>query len=82
MFGSMNAKFIKRITPYIICALLALPLAFILTFILSPLWNWFETVSGIESLGHSGPANWCYVATYIALFSIFVIYDQVRKRRA
>ena len=77
----MNAKSMKRVTPYILCALLALPLALILTFVLLPFWNWFEAVSGIESLGHSGPANWCFVATYIALVSIFVICYRTRKSR-
>jgi hypothetical protein len=34
-----------------------------------PLWNWFENSHGIESVGHSGPADWCYLAT----FSVVVI---------
>jgi uncharacterized membrane protein len=77
----MIAKTFKELTPYILCVLLALPLALILTFMLSPVWNWFEAVSGIESMGHSGPADWCYVATFIALVSVFVVCDRIRKRR-
>jgi len=77
----MNAKFIKQVVPYILCALLALPLAVILTFVLSPFWVWFEAVSGIESIGHSGPSDWCYVVTYLTLIAIFVIWHRTRKRR-
>jgi H+/Cl- antiporter ClcA len=45
-------------------AVLAAPAALLVTVMLSPFWNWFESVSGIESMGHSGPANWCFVAVY------------------
>ncbi len=24
-------------------------------------WGWFEARTGIESLGHSGPAGWVYI---------------------
>jgi phosphotransferase system glucose/maltose/N-acetylglucosamine-specific IIC component len=77
----MKTQSLKRVTFFIVCALLTLPLAFILTFMLSPFWNWFEGVSGIESLGHSGPANWCFVGVYAVLFSIFVIYERIRHGR-
>lgn len=45
-------------------AVLAVPAALLVTLLLSPFWNWFESASGIESMGHSGPANWCFVAIY------------------
>lgn len=40
------------------------PLAVILTLMLFPLWNWFEGATGIEAMGHSGPATWCFIAVY------------------
>ena len=43
-----------------------LPTAVILTLALLPLWRWLEAARGIESVGHSGPAEWCYLATYLA----------------
>jgi hypothetical protein len=55
---------LKRLLSLTIVALVSLPLALILTFLLFPFWNWFETITGIESMGHSGPANWCFVATF------------------
>jgi hypothetical protein len=54
----------KKALLWIGAAIAALPLALILTILLWPFWNWFELVSGIESLGHSGPAAWCFFAVY------------------
>ncbi|HYC33444.1 MAG TPA: hypothetical protein VEB59_14245 [Gemmatimonadales bacterium] len=39
---------------------LCIPLAAVLTLALLPLWSWLEATRGIESVGHSGPAAWCY----------------------
>ena len=35
------------------------------TFAAMPFWSWIEATYGIESMGHSGPAGWCYSATYV-----------------
>ena len=48
-------------------AVVCLPAAFILTFLLLPLWSWIEATSKIESIGHSGPADWCFEAVYVLL---------------
>jgi hypothetical protein len=48
----------------------ALPLAIIVTFLSSPFWGWIETKTGIESLGHSGPAEWCFIAVYSVIFVV------------
>ena len=42
--------------------LIAIPVAVVATILLLPLWRWVEASSGIESIGHSGPAEWCYLA--------------------
>ncbi len=47
--------------------LVCIPLSLVATFILMPLWSWLEARYGIESVGHSGPAEWCYVAVYAIL---------------
>jgi len=52
-------------------ALLSIPVALLVTILLVPFWSWLEATSGIESLGHSGPAVWCYLAVYLLLVSIF-----------
>ncbi|AXK73189.1 hypothetical protein DWG18_13445 [Lysobacter sp. TY2-98] len=46
--------------------LVTLPIAFIVTFLLAPLWRWIEAAFGVESIGHSGPATWCFVAVEVA----------------
>jgi hypothetical protein len=45
-------------------AVLTLPLAFFATIVLMPLWSFVESHYGIESVGHSGPADWCFAVTY------------------
>jgi len=30
-----------------------------------PFWKWLERTTGLEAVGHSGPAEWCYLATFL-----------------
>lgn len=48
-------------------ALVGVPVTFFATFALLPLWSAIESRYGIESVGHSGPADWCF-------WTVFVIY--------
>jgi hypothetical protein len=41
------------------------PVSVVLTFLLVPFWRWLEETQGIESIGHSGPAGWCYLAVFV-----------------
>jgi phosphotransferase system glucose/maltose/N-acetylglucosamine-specific IIC component len=41
-----------------------MPIAFIVSILLSPLWSWIEKTYGIESIGHSGPSDWCFYVVY------------------
>jgi len=36
---------------------------------LLPLWGWIEARYGIESLGHSGPADWCFSVVFLIVIS-------------
>lgn len=45
-----------------VLVLLLVPLSVVTTLLLFPFWSWFEKATGIESMGHSGPAGWCYLA--------------------
>jgi hypothetical protein len=52
-----------------------------------PFWRWFEGVTGIESYGHSGPAEWCYWFVYsiivvTAIYALLKIRSHTRKRKA
>jgi len=55
-----------------------IPVSFVVTFLLTPLWSWMEATYGIESIGHSGPADWCFWAVYavfaVGLLGAFVVY--------
>ena len=44
---------------------LNLPVAFVLTMMLVPLWSAIERRWGIEAVGHSGPAPWCYSLVFV-----------------
>lgn len=61
---------------------LGMPLAFILTMLLYPFWNWFEASTGVEAMGHSGPAGWCYVAIYSAMLLACLLGARVAVRHA
>ena len=55
----------------------------VLTILLLPLWSWIEARFQIESVGHSGPADWCFVATYAVVLAVFglVVAVLARPRR-
>lgn len=60
----------------------AIPLALASTLALVPAWRWLEAEHDIESIGHSGPATWCYAASYLACVVLLAtITITVRRRR-
>jgi hypothetical protein len=61
---------------------LALVPSAILTILLMPLWSWIEARFQIESVGHSGPAGWCYIATYAAVVAVLLLAWGILARRA
>lgn len=64
---------------------IAVPLSILITILLSPFWSWFEASTGIESLGHSGPAEWCYLVIFLlfvaAVATTFLIYQRGKIRK-
>ena len=64
-------------------ALISIPVALLVTLLLIPFWSWLEATTGYESLGHSGPAGWCFLAVYLLVVSIGgVIWSLVKARKA
>jgi hypothetical protein len=61
-------------------ALISVPLSIVTTFLLIPLWSWIEASTGIESIGHSGPAEWCFAVVYLILTTIAALVFFVRQR--
>jgi hypothetical protein len=77
----------RLIRPLIVVVMILMavaPLAFVAAAVLSPLWAWIEASTGLESIGHSGPASWCYLATWAAVSASAVLLWRagVRGRRA
>jgi ABC-type dipeptide/oligopeptide/nickel transport system permease component len=65
----------------LVAAIVSLPIGVILTIILLPLWSWLEATTGVESVGHSGPAYWCDWVTSIVVFCSIAVPLSVRERR-
>ena len=53
--------------------LLEIPIAGVITIALTPLWSWVEARTGVEALGHSGPATWCFFLSYVALTLLAIL---------
>jgi H+/Cl- antiporter ClcA len=51
----------------------SLPLSFFVTILLVPLWRWVEATYQIESIGHSGPSDWCFWLVYTILVFAFML---------
>ena len=62
-------------------AIVCLPVSFVVTLVLLPLWLAIESRWQIESVGHSGPATWCFVCVYtmLSLGALFVAMIADRK---
>lgn len=56
-------------------------LSAVTTVLLSPFWSWFEHSYGIEAVGHSGPAAWCYLVTFFVFLCIETLIMTLRRRR-
>ena len=57
----------RGIAVFGLIVLLGLPVTIFVTIALLPLWSAIERRYGIESVGHSGPADWCF-------WTVFVVY--------
>ena len=67
---------IRRIVMFVLVLVLAMPLAMITTVLMMPLFSWIEARFGIEAVGHSGPAAWCYVSVYVTLVAFLTVGTQ------
>jgi len=65
--GQPVNPFIRVALTVLTIVLVSAPLSVVATLLLFPFWSWFEATTGIESVGHSGPAEWCYVVAFVFL---------------
>lgn len=56
-------------------------LSIVATMLLFPFWSWLESFSGIESVGHSGPADWCYLFVFVLLLVVLAAASILRDLR-
>lgn len=77
----MSVTRVLRLTAWLLVPIALMPVAFVATFLLLPLWSWIERVHGIESVGHSGPADWCFWVVYATL-NVVVAAAVLTRRRA
>lgn len=68
----MRRRVRALLTLLAIC-LVSVPLGAVATILLLPFWSWFEATTGIESVGHSGPAGWCYFAVFVIFVAVAAV---------
>jgi hypothetical protein len=44
----------------------SVPASLVATFLLTPLWRVVDQRLGVEAIGHSAPARWCFLVVYAA----------------
>jgi ABC-type antimicrobial peptide transport system permease subunit len=73
----MKANRILKHSAIVVAAVvLGFPMGFIAAVISAPFWGWFESTTGIESLGHSGPDDWVFYLLFpLCMVSLFVILE-------
>jgi hypothetical protein len=50
----------QRLTATLVTVVIGIPVTFAATIALMPVWSKIEARYGIESVGHSGPSDWCF----------------------
>ncbi len=63
-----------------ICIFSVLPAIFV-TIALLPVWSWLEETFAIEAVGHSGPAEWCYLTCYSIILASATLFWSILRRK-
>ncbi len=70
---------VRILLAFLAIFLISAPLSVLTTILLLPLWSWASF--GIESVGHSGPAEWCYAVIYVLFIAIGAL-GVLRRQRS
>jgi hypothetical protein len=73
---------VRRLLLTVGVVVVCFPVAILMTLLLLPLWSWIEATYAIESVGHSGPAEWCFWLDYIVLTAVSVTALLLHRRRS
>jgi hypothetical protein len=72
--------FFHRLAIIVAIVLIGVPITFAATIALLPLWSMIERRYGIESVGHSGPSDWCFWIVFgVYLFLAATVAIWVRR---
>ena len=80
-------RWLTRFLVVLAILVVSMPPAFMLTIALLPLWSHIEARYGIESVGHSGPADWCFEVIYVIVVALLgagfaAVMRRSKRRRA
>ena len=64
---------LRTLVLMVVLVLISAPVSLVITLILTPFWRWLESHTGLESIGHSGPAEWCYLGVFIVVAGASVL---------
>ncbi len=67
---------IRRLVVFVLVLLLTMPAAIVMTIFMMPFFSWIESRFGIEAVGHSGPAEWCYASVYVTMLAVLTLGTQ------
>jgi hypothetical protein len=67
---------VRRLVIFVVVMLLTVPLAILTTLMAMPFFAWVEARFGVAAVGHSGPAEWCYVSVYVTMLAVFTLGSQ------
>jgi uncharacterized protein involved in cysteine biosynthesis len=78
----MLKRAIKHVLIVLAAIVSGLFFGFLAAILTSPFWGWFEEKTGIESLGHSGPADWVFeLMGAVFTISFFCILEYLWRTR-
>lgn len=60
--------------------LVSAPIAVFATLVATPVWRFIERTARVEAIGHSGPNEWCYVATYAVVVAAIGVMAMWKRR--
>ena len=72
---------LKHLLIVLASAILGFTSGFMAAIATAQFWGWFEAKTGIESLGHSGPADWVFEFIIALCFIFFFVFLEWAFRR-
>ncbi|HEX6906950.1 MAG TPA: hypothetical protein VF154_10105 [Terriglobales bacterium] len=77
----MKANRILKHSAIVVAAVvLGFPMGFMAAVISAPFWGWFESTTGIESLGHSGPDDWVFYLMFALCMVLLLVIFEIALR--